>query len=47
VIADTYSSPNMNFPELRKLLNSRHIDQLRDFSEACREELSHLPRSVI
>ena len=47
VIANTYSSPDINFPELRKLLNSHHIDVLRDFSEACRDELNHLPRSAI
>jgi hypothetical protein len=47
VIANTYSSPNMDFRELRKLLNSHHIDVLRDFSEVCREELTHLPRSAI
>jgi ribosomal protein S25 len=47
VIANAYSSPNMDFPELRKMLNSPGIDVLRDFSEACREELSHLPRSAL
>ena len=47
VIANTYSSRNMDFSELRKMLNSAGIDVLRDFSEACREELSHLPRSAL
>lgn len=47
VIANTYSSRNMDFSELRKMLNSPGIDVLRDFSETCREELSHLPRSAL
>ena len=36
MIVDTYFSPNMTFPELRDLINSRAIDPLRQFSEACR-----------
>jgi hypothetical protein len=46
-ITDMARAGSKFFAELRKLLNSRHIDLLRDFSEACREELSHLPRSAV
>ncbi len=37
-IIDTYFSPNRTFPELRELMNSRAMDPLREFSEACRIE---------
>ena len=37
-IVDTYLEPNKTFPELREMANSRLIDPLRNFSEACREE---------
>ena len=39
MIVDTYFSPNQTFPELRKLIDSGAIDQLRAFSEECRAEL--------
>ena len=38
-ILDTYLVPNKTFPQLREMINSRSIDLLRDFSEACRVEL--------
>jgi len=41
-IIDTYFSPNRTFPELRELMNSRAMDPLREFSEACRNELRAL-----
>jgi hypothetical protein len=45
MIVDTYFSPNRTFPELRQMLNSHAMDPLRDFSEACRRELSGLRQS--
>ena len=44
-IIDTYFSPNRTFPELRELMNSRAMDPLREFSEACRNELRALKPS--
>jgi hypothetical protein len=38
-IMDTYLAPNMTLEEVRSTWIERHIDPLRDFSEACREEL--------
>ena len=42
MIVNTYLAPNKTFPELRDMVNSGTIDPLRDFSEACREELQRL-----
>ncbi|HEY2527329.1 MAG TPA: hypothetical protein VGJ20_05150 [Xanthobacteraceae bacterium] len=39
IIIDAYLSPNMSLEEVRNTWIDRHIDPLRDFSEACREEL--------
>ena len=39
IIMDAYLSPNMTLQEVRNRWVERHIDPLRDFSEACREEL--------
>jgi hypothetical protein len=39
MIVDTYLAPNKTFPELRDMVNRGAVDPLRDFSEACREEL--------
>jgi hypothetical protein len=36
---DTYLSPNMTVEEVRNKWIEQRIDPLRDFSEACREEL--------
>src|SRR4030088_3474836 len=44
-IIDTYFSPNRTFPELRELMNSSAMDPLREFSEACRNELRALKPS--
>jgi len=41
-IVDTYLAPNKTFPELREMMDSGGIDLMRDFSEACREELQRL-----
>jgi hypothetical protein len=38
MIVDTYFAPNKTFPEVRTLMDSRAIDPLRAFSEACRAE---------
>ena len=38
-IVDTYLEPNKTFPELQRMVDSGLIDPLRNFSEACREEL--------
>ena len=42
MIVNTYMGPNKTLPELRDMVNSGAIDLLRDFSEACREELQRL-----
>ena len=42
MIVNTYLEPNKTFPELRDMVNSGAIDPLRDFSEACREEIQRL-----
>jgi hypothetical protein len=42
MIVNTYMGPNKTFPELRDMVNSGTVDLLRDFSEACREELQRL-----
>jgi hypothetical protein len=39
MIVNTYLAPNKTFPELRDMVNSGAMDPLRDFSEACRDEL--------
>jgi hypothetical protein len=39
IIIDAYLSPNMTVEEVRNKWIEQHIDPLRDFSEACREEL--------
>ena len=47
MIVDTYVSPNKTLPELRAMVNSGALDPLREFSEACREELRALTHAVI
>jgi hypothetical protein len=43
MVVDTYFSPNKTFIELRELMHGNPVmDPLRDFSEACREELRTL-----
>ena len=42
MIIDTYLTPNKTFRELRDMVNSAAMDPLRDFSEACREEIQRL-----
>jgi hypothetical protein len=43
MIVDTYGLPNKTVPEeLRAMVHSGALDPLRDFSEACREELREL-----
>jgi hypothetical protein len=44
-IVDTYSAPNRTIPELRDMLSKGLVlDPLRQFSEACREDLALLER---
>jgi hypothetical protein len=38
-IMDAYLAPNMSLEQVRATLVDEHVDPLRDFSEACREEL--------
>jgi hypothetical protein len=38
-IIDTYLAPNKNFRDLAELVHSDAMDPLREFSNACREEL--------
>jgi hypothetical protein len=46
MIVDTYFLPNKTLPELRAMMESGALDFLRDFSEACREELDALTPAV-
>jgi hypothetical protein len=39
VIIDTYRAPNKAFPYIMELLKADRINPLREFSNACREEL--------
>ena len=39
VIIDTYLAPNKTFGDVREILDNDALDPLRDFSNACREEL--------
>ena len=39
IIVDTYLAPNITLHEMRENWIDKHIDPLRDFSEACRKEL--------
>jgi len=39
MIVDTYLAPNKTFRDILELRESRALDPLLDFSEACREEL--------
>ena len=47
MIVDTYFLPNKTLPELRAMLASDALDPLRDFSEACREELDALASGAL
>jgi hypothetical protein len=42
MIVNSYLVPNKTFSELRDMVNSGAMDPLRDFSEACREEIQRL-----
>jgi hypothetical protein len=44
VIVDTYLAPNITMEEMRANWVDRHVDPLRDFSEACRQELQTFGR---
>lgn len=37
-ILDSYNRPPRKFEDLYKLTREEHIDPLKDFTEACREE---------
>jgi hypothetical protein len=39
IVIDRYLAPNITMEEMRANWIERHVDPLRDFSEACREEL--------
>jgi hypothetical protein len=39
IIVDAYLAPNITMEEMRTNWVERHVDPLRDFSEACRQEL--------
>ena len=47
IIMDTYLSPNMTVEEVRNKWIEQRIDPLRDFSEACREELQIFGKPLI
>jgi hypothetical protein len=44
IIVDGYLAPNITMEEMRTNWIDRHIDPLRDFSEACRQELQTFGR---
>jgi hypothetical protein len=44
IIVDAYLAPNMTLEEMRTSWIDKHIDPLRDFSEACRLELQTFGR---
>jgi hypothetical protein len=44
IIVDAYLAPNITMEEMRANWIDRHIDPLRDFSEACRRELQTFGR---
>ena len=44
IIVDTYLAPNITLEEMRANWIDRHVDPLRDFSDACRQELRTLGR---
>jgi hypothetical protein len=44
IIVDAYLAPNMTLEEMRANWIDKHIDPLRDFSEACRRELQTFGR---
>lgn len=39
LIIETYLAPNKSFPDVRELANANAVNPLREFSNACREEL--------
>jgi len=45
-ILDSYSEPNKTLEELRIMVRGAAMDPLREFSQACREEL-HLPYGTL
>ena len=47
MIVDTYFLPNKTLPELRAMMESGALDFLREFSEACHEELSRLSSQAL
>jgi hypothetical protein len=44
IIVDAYLAPNMTMKEMRENWIEKHVDPLRDFSEACRKELQTFGR---
>ena len=42
IIIDAYLAPNITLEEMRANWIDRHVDPLRDFSEACRKELPQI-----
>ena len=44
IIVERYLSPNITLEEMRANWVERHVDPLRDFSDACREELQTFGR---
>jgi hypothetical protein len=44
IIVDGYLAPNITMQEMRANWIDRHVDPLRDFSEACRQELQTFGR---
>ena len=45
VIIETYLGPNKTFRDVREILDNDAMDPLREFSNACREELRQRGRS--
>jgi hypothetical protein len=44
IIVDAYPAPNITMEQMRANWIDRHVDPLRDFSEACRQDLQAFGR---
>jgi hypothetical protein len=47
VIIETYLAPNKSFPDVKELANANAVNPLREFSNACREELRLVLNSIV
>jgi hypothetical protein len=45
-IVDSYRHPPVTFEDVYKVVRESHVDPLKEFTEACREELKSMLKSV-